>query len=230
MAKRPGERWSGFAERVGNAFGLVFLLVLATFAVGFLVPFHGWGAVALTALGGLTATVAVGSAGASATTVRLAAALAAAALVLAVVAVIAGNGTPSGVGALVVVALLVMAAAKVLGTVITEREVGFRTILGAISVYVMLGLLFAFVYASVDRLQSGSFFGTTIHTGDYLFFSVTTLTTTGYGNLVPVGRFGRMLAGFEMLLGQIFLVTLIAGLVSVWRPGQRVTGRGAGGH
>jgi hypothetical protein len=53
-----------------------------------------------------------------------------------------------------------------------------------------------------------------------VFFSFTTLTTTGYGNLVPAAQPGKMFAGFEMLLGQIFLVTLIAGLVSLWRPGQ----------
>ena len=54
---------------------------------------------------------------------------------------------------------------------------------------------------------------------DFLFFSFTTLTTTGYGNLVPAGQPGKMFSGFEMLMGQIFLVTLVAGLVSLWRPG-----------
>jgi hypothetical protein len=45
---------------------------------------------------------------------------------------------------------------------------------------------------------------------DYLFFSYTALTTTGYGNLVPVGDIGQILAVFEMLTGQFFLVTLVA--------------------
>lgn len=56
---------------------------------------------------------------------------------------------------------------------------------------------------------------------EYLFFSYTTLTTTGYGNLVPAGDIGQILSVFEMLTGQIFLVTLVAGLVSLWRPGAR---------
>jgi voltage-gated potassium channel Kch len=60
-----------------------------------------------------------------------------------------------------------------------------------------------------------------------LFFSYTTLTTTGYGNLVPAGDIGQILAVFEMLSGQIFLVTLVAGLVSLWRPAARArAGRG----
>ena len=95
----------------------------------------------------------------------------------------------------------------------------FRTILGAISVYVMLGILFTWVYVAVDKLQAGLFFGQPIQVGDFVFFSITTLSTTGYGNLVPAGQPGRMLSGIEMLVGQIFLVTLIAGLVSLWRPG-----------
>ena len=84
--------------------------------------------------------------------------------------------------------LLTMAAAEVLGSALTEHEVGFRTILGAISVYLILGLLFSFAYAAIDRLQSGAFFGKSLQTGDYVFFSFTTLTTTGYGNLVPAGQ------------------------------------------
>ena len=60
---------------------------------------------------------------------------------------------------------------------------------------------------------------------DFLFFSYTTLTTTGYGDLVPAGQPGQMVSGLEMMLGQIFLVTLVAGLVSLWRPGEALRQR-----
>ena len=53
---------------------------------------------------------------------------------------------------------------------------------------------------------------------DDLFFSFVTLTTTGYGNLVPAGNPGQTLAVFEALVGQIFLVTAIGKVVSAWRP------------
>ena len=56
-----------------------------------------------------------------------------------------------------------------------------------------------------------------------LFFSFTTLTTTGYGNLVPAGNPGQTFAVLEMLIGQLFLVTAVAKVVSAWQPGQ---GRG----
>ena len=91
-------------------------------------------------------------------------------------------------------------------------------------IYLILGLLFTFLYGALDRVQSGNFFGqgVVLHTGDTIFFSFTTLTTTGYGDLVPASQPGKMFAGLEMLMGQIFLVTLVAGLVSLWRPGSRL--------
>jgi hypothetical protein len=220
MLRRPGERWTSFAERVADAYGLVLLLVIATYVLASLVPFRGWGGVAISAVAGSCATMALVSAGAGPRLVRWSATLTFAAVLLAMVAALATAATPAAIEALIVVALLAVAAAEVLGTIVRAVEVGFRTILGAISVYVILGLLFTFVYASIDRLQAGPFFGTATRTGDFVFFSITTLTTTGYGNLVPDAQPGRMLAGLEMLVGQIFLVTLIAGLVSLWRPGS----------
>ena len=219
LARGPGERWSRFAARIANAFGLVLVLVLAIYVLASLVSYSGWGGVALAAVTSTCATVALVSSWARPPLPHWSTALGTVAVVLAVVSALAGGSTLLGVAALIQVVLLAVAAAEVLGATLREHEVNFRTILGAISVYVMLGILFTYVYAAVDKLQAGQFFGQTTKTGDFIFFSVTTLSTTGYGNLVPAGQPGRMLAGLEMLVGQIFLVTLIAGLVSLWRPG-----------
>jgi Ion channel len=195
--------------------------VLATYVLGSLTPFHGWTA-ALTTLAACAGAV-VGLAGAEARliVVRIAAGLAFTAVVLVVLAAIISDDTLLGASGLIAAVLLLLAAGAILRTVVTETQVGFRTILGAISVYLILGLLFTFLYVGIDRIQSGPFFGTgvVVKGGDFLFFSFTTLTTTGYGNLVPAGQPGKMFAGLEMLMGQIFLVTLVAGLVSLWRPG-----------
>ena len=119
--------------------------------------------------------------------------------------------------------LLAVAAATILRRVVLAAQVDFRTILGAISVFTLLGLLFGFLFIALGRLVAGDVFAGVSHAQarDYLFFSYTTLTTTGYGNLVPAGDIGQILSVFEMLTGQIFLVTLVAGLVSLWRPGAR---------
>jgi hypothetical protein len=221
LSPRPGEHLSRFAARIANAFGVVLLLVVLLYVLGSLLSYTGWPGVVLSVVTGACVIVALVSADAGPRLVAWGASLSVAAVVLVVISAAGGGSAASGAGALIQAVLLTVAAAVVLGTVLTEREVGFRTILGAISVYLILGLLFSYAYAAIDRLQSGALFGETLQTGDYVFFSFTTLTTTGYGNLVPAGQPGRMLSGLEMLIGQIFLVTLIAGLVSLWRPGSR---------
>ena len=215
-------RWSRYAERVNAAFGLVLLLVVATYALASLTRFAGWSAVALSAVGGASVVVALGSSGAGPGIVRPAIGVVAIELCLALAGALGGGDGFYAAAGLLQTLLLIVAAFWVLRVVLTEPEVSFRTILGAISVYMIFGLLFTSLYMALDRMQAAPFFA---HggagTGDFIFFSFTTLTTTGYGNLVPAGQPGQMFAGLEMLLGQIFLVTLVAGLVSLWRPRRR---------
>lgn len=217
--RQRGERWSRFATRVANAFGLVLLLVLATYMLISLTAYKGWTGALIAAVAGASSTVAVASADARPAEVRATTAAALAAVVLEAVSAFTGSSALLGLSALLLMGALVVATGAMLGSVLRETEVGFKTILGAVSVYVNLGLLFTFLYAALDRLQSGPFFGVPAKTGDFVFFSMTTLTTTGYGDLVPAAQPGRLLSGLEMLLGQLFLVTFIAGLVSLWRPG-----------
>jgi hypothetical protein len=219
-SRRREERWSRYAERMTNAFGLVLLLVLSTYVLASLTRYSGWSAVAITAVACLGAVAAMGSSGVRPAYVRGAAAIGLVAGGLAAAGAIAGDDGFLASAALIQMLLLILASGVVLRAVLSESEVNFRTILGAISVYLIFGLLFTSLYVTIDRLQGGAFFLSEAgsHTGDYIFFSFTTLTTTGYGNLVPAAQPGKMFAGLEMLFGQIFLVTLIAGLVSLWRP------------
>jgi Ion channel len=216
-----GERWLRRAERVTDAFGLVLLLVLVTFVLTSLIDNSGWGAVLIMAATGATAVVALTSSHAPPHYVHIAIYLSAVSLLLSFVSAVSGATLWLSLGAVIQVSLLAVAMVSVLIRVVTAAEVSARTILGAISVYTVLGLLFGFAYEAIARVQDSPFFQGTpqVHHGDYLFFSYTTLTTTGYGDLVPAGQPGEMVATFEMLLGQIFLVTLVAGLVAVWRPG-----------
>jgi hypothetical protein len=127
------------------------------------------------------------------------------------------------------IGLLSAGMVAVLGRVAVAATVNFRTILGAISVYGSLGILFTWAYGAIDRVEGGGFFSgvASAEGSDFIFFSYTTLTTTGYGNLVPASEFGRMVAGLEMMAGQVFLVTLVAGLVALWRPGESFLSRRA---
>jgi len=219
-----GERWTRLARRMENAFGLVLLLVTASYVLFSVVSYRSWGAVAITALAATSATVALTTAEASRPVVRWAGRFSVLAVLLAGSAAAGAPKSLLGLSALILMFLMSAAGASVLRAVIAESEVGFRTILGAVSVFVLLSLLFAFLYAGLDRLQSGYFFAGNpkVGSGDFVFFSITTLTTTGYGDLVPAAQPGKMFSGLEMLTGQIFLVTLIAGLVSMWKPGEWV--------
>ena len=224
---RRRERWLLRAERVSDAFGLVFVLVMVTYVLASFLENRGWTSVVLTVATSATSVVALTSSHVQARAVRIALALSALTVVLAAIGAAGGNHDWLSVASVIQVSLLAVAMGAVLRRVVMAPKVGSRTILGALSVYAVLGILFTFLYGAIDRLQGGPFFEGHLHpaSSDFLFFSYTTLTTTGYGNLVPGGQPGRLVSGVEMMAGQIFLVTLVAGLVSLWRPGEAIRRR-----
>jgi len=227
MRSRQRERWLRRAERARDAFGLVLLLVLTTYVLTSLLTNRGWDAVVLTLATSATSIVALTSSHAKPRLVRVAIQLSALTVLLATIAAISGDHVFLDLGSVIQISLLAVAMGAVLGRIVSTDRVDSRTILGALSVYAALGLLFTYLYGTIDRLQSGNFFEGVAHPSgsDFLFFSYTTLTTTGYGDLVPGAQPGRMVTGLEMMLGQIFLVTLVAGLVSLWRPGEALRRR-----
>jgi hypothetical protein len=88
----------------------------------------------------------------------------------------------------------------------------------------LIGMVFGFVYALIGRVDP-PFFAKhgTVDQFDYFYFSYTCLTTVGFGDFVSRGDLGRALSVLEAAFGQIFLVTLIARLVSLFKPPQRDT-------
>lgn len=120
------------------------------------------------------------------------------------------------------VALFLVAVAPVSIAVGVVREVRatqrvtVRAMFGVLCIYLLLGMLFAFLYGVVASLQDGSFFAQTAQESqrDFLYFSFSTITTTGYGDLTAATHLGRSLAISEALLGQIYLVTVVALIVS----------------
>jgi hypothetical protein len=96
-------------------------------------------------------------------------------------------------------------------------EITFRRIQGSIVVYLLVGLIFAFVFQAIYLFAGPSSFNN-IGSGDLkdvLYYSFTTLTTMGYGDISPVHPLARSLANFEALIGQLYPAILIARLVSM---------------
>lgn len=95
---------------------------------------------------------------------------------------------------------------------VTRRGLDLEALLAAVTAYILVGMFFAFVYNLMSQIAPDPLFGSENpdSLGNQLFFSFTALTTTGYGNLVPVGTGGQAVAIAEAITGQLFLITAVA--------------------
>ena len=128
-----------------------------------------------------------------------------------------GERTPSFLW----LALSVSTPFAVTRRILKHRRVTVATLLGAISTYLLIAVTFTYVFLAVDATQSGPFFADPEPTTTFMYFSLTTVTTLGYGDLAPTSELGRLLATTEAVVGQIFLVTLVAALVGLFAHGAR---------
>lgn len=116
--------------------------------------------------------------------------------------------------------VLLAAVAVIVRRVLASTTVTLQSIYGALSAYMIIGLMFAAFYGAMNSLGSGAFFanGQPGDTRTFQYFSFATLTTLGYGDFTAVKDAGRAVAVMEAMIGQIFLATLVARLVSAFRP------------
>jgi hypothetical protein len=136
------------------------------------------------------------------------------------------TGTPAGQGAaeLWKALVLLMTAIVVVRRVLAKPTVTIQSIYGALSAYLIIGLMFAACYAAIQRLDTKDFFAGNqpATTQTFQYFSFTTLTTLGYGDFTAARSGGRSIAVMEAVAGQVFLATLVARLVSAYqRPAPR---------
>jgi hypothetical protein len=93
---------------------------------------------------------------------------------------------------------------------------------GVLCLYLLIGLAFGTVFAFVDEVGDRPFFTSgAADRDDFLYYSFSTLTTTGYGDLIAATDVGRSLSITEALIGQIYLVTIVAMIVGNLRPAPR---------
>jgi len=140
-----------------------------------------------------------------------------------------GHGVQAGAAFLLVVAVL----ATVLRRFSSHPVVTGSSILAAICIYLFIGLAFASIYGFVAAADANALFAGGLGDGtsaERIYYSYITLTTTGYGDFVPATDPARMIAITEALFGQVYLVTIVALLVSnIGAPRRRDPNRGPDG-
>lgn len=110
---------------------------------------------------------------------------------------------------LVVVAL---APVAILKSIIAHRQISWATVVGAISIYVSIGLFFACFHQVVFEFNDAAYVTTNglLQPATFQYFSFITLTTVGFGDVVAVTDLARTMVAIEAVIGQIFLVTVVA--------------------
>ena len=129
--------------------------------------------------------------------------------------------TAAGLGAadLWRAALLLVTVVLIVRHILLQPRVTIQSIYGALSAYIIIGLMFAAFYGAIGHLGTAPFFADNQHanTQTFQYFSFATLTTLGYGDFTAAGNSGRAIAVMEALIGQVFLATLVARLVAAFR-------------
>lgn len=138
-------------------------------------------------------------------------------VISALLAQISDFTSPASLGrpSLIWVVVAVISPVVVLRRVLSHRNVTIETLWGAMSVYLLIAIAFNYIFLEVQRFGAVSFFGVEESTSSFMYFSVVTITTLGYGDLAPVSNIGRYFATSEAIIGQVFLVTIVARLVSL---------------
>jgi hypothetical protein len=118
--------------------------------------------------------------------------------------------------------LLISAALLVAGAIVIARRVWrhvyitLRMVMGTLAIYLLVPMLFAIVYRVMAVVTGQPFFvQTSDPTGlDYLYFSIISIATVGFGDFTPATSLGKMTVAIEAISGQLYLVTVVAVFVA----------------
>jgi hypothetical protein len=210
---------SRIVVRVVDSYASLLVLLLANFFLLELVDDLRWGALGSTLLSAAALVVAISDPEAGHRLSRRHWILVGACVAVAPIVLLVNSASLVGVTYLLPVGLLVTVTLPVtINRVLHHPRVTSETVLGALCAYVLIGLLFAFVYLAVNEFRDAPFFAQpgTHDQGEFLYFSFVSLTTLGFGDLTPTEGLPQALTVLEALIGSVFLVTLVARLVTLW--------------
>jgi Ion channel len=138
--------------------------------------------------------------------------------VVGIVLVLVGSDTTANLFTRLITILLVLVApVAILRRLVQHPVISLNTFFGAVCVYLLISLFFATIYGLISLIYDAQFFAQLQNVAprdtpqlDYVYFSFTTITTTGYGDYTSALNVGRMMAVVEMIFGQLYLVTVVA--------------------
>lgn len=213
LVKDSGASPSAHRER----YGLLLAAIVSVFGIQGIASPGPWEQVVVSALLAATLLLAGWASDARPRAMTAALVIGAAVLVASIVEAAAGviDGPATRLANLLLVTLAPpMIVVGVVRVVRKRQQVTVEAVFGVLCLYILLGMVFAFVYGVIDRYD-GPFFtqdarATVAHC---LYFSYTTLTTVGYGDFTAASNLGHTLSSLEALAGQIYLVTVVSVIV-----------------
>ncbi len=119
---------------------------------------------------------------------------------------------------LVILFFLINSLVLAIKQILFAPKIDVNKIVGSVTIYLLIGIIWALLYGLVEELITGSFEGTYLADDgsrfwDLIYFSFVTLTTLGYGDILPVNTYARTLAYMEAIVGQFYIAILVASLV-----------------
>jgi hypothetical protein len=202
--------------RFADSYGLVLLLLIASYFVMAAAGDYHYGRMLSLVMLATTTWLALRASQVERRVLRYAVALIPGTTLAAIVLSVVGSENLTLAVSAALTALLVIAAPlAIVKRLATHLVININTFYGAICVYLLIAMFFASLFALTAVLTGDSFFVQikpphTASTIDYLYFSFTTITTVGYGDLTAQGNVGRMLAVLEAVLGQLYLITVVS--------------------
>jgi voltage-gated potassium channel len=133
------------------------------------------------------------------------------------------------IGKLLSFLFVLMVVANILWFVFRSREVTGEVIYAAIVAYLLMALMWAFLYEFLELTEPTSF-NVSLDVGQrfrfvFFYYSSVTITTLGYGDVTPVTDIARSVSILEAVVGQLYMVVIVAWLVGTYKPNEEPTGR-----
>lgn len=197
----------------GDRYGIVLLAITITYVLLSTVERARWTRLLLVGVLAVTLLLVLFASHVPRPAMRAALIASVVAFLLVLIESIGNNNLFSGSTFLIFGSLIFVSPFVILNRIFRHPEVSLATLLGAICVYLLIGIVFAELYLMLNEFDT--FFAQGPRPpGDFLYFSFITLTTVGYGDFFPGSRAGKTVVAYEAIVGQLFIAILIARLVT----------------